>query len=481
MKAEIERVAGSENVLDDPETLARYSKDHSLSPSRRPDFVVRPKSTEEVQEIVRIANKTRTPVIPASSGAHLYGGAIPDHGGVVVDLGRMDKILQVDERNRMVRVEPGVTYGRLQEELAGEGHRALIPLLPFSSKSVVTSHLEREPMLISKSEYSGESIYTMEVVLPTGELFRTGSAAAPGGADSEADLVGYSGPGTMDWHRFFMGAQGTMGIVTWMATKAEYLPTHNKLYFIPFDGIEGAVEALYGIQRQLLGYECFLLNSQNLASILADSWPEEIEELREKLPSWTVILRISGMRRFPEERIGYEEKDLMDVAQKQGFEPVLFLEGADGREKKIGEYLSKAWADDPYWKMRLRGRWADIFFLTTLNRAGEFSAIVNEAASSWKYPIGDIGVYIQPIEYGRKCHCEYTFPYAAEAKEGEKIGKMYGEMSEALIMKGAFFSRPYGCWAEMVYRRDGSYANTLREAKRIFDPENIMNPGKLCF
>jgi FAD/FMN-containing dehydrogenase len=145
-------------------------------------------------------------------------------------------------------------------------------------------------MLIPKYEYA-EPVLTMEVVLPNGELFRTGTASAANTEEAYPE-----GPG-IDFFRLFQGAQGTLGIVTWLNIKTEYRPKHQKVFFIPFNKIEDAVEPIYRMQRRHVGNEFFLLNSFNLALLLADEWPKDFEDYREKLPPYT--LTALPMRRRP--------------------------------------------------------------------------------------------------------------------------------------------------------------------------------------
>ena len=270
-------IVSSENASDAPEVLEHYSQDYSLVPPRMPNYVVWPTSSGQVQEIVKWANAENLPLIPRSSCVGFTGSTIPSQGGVVVDMSRMNNILDIDQRNRKARIEPGVTFGQLQAALDPQNLMSLNPLLPHASKSVLSSYLEREPMLIPKFEY-GDPIFTMEVVLPTGDILRTGSASAPGAPDDTlAALVGPHGPG-LDFYRIFQGAQGTFGIVTWMTIKVEYLPEVQKLLFIPSDSVEELVEATYRIQRKMLGNECFILDSNYLSSILAKDG--EMEKLK---------------------------------------------------------------------------------------------------------------------------------------------------------------------------------------------------------
>jgi hypothetical protein len=226
-----------EQIIDRPELLERYSRDFSFVRGSSPSLAVFPSNRQEVQEIVKKANERRVPLIPVSSGQpHFHGGTIPAQDGVMVDLSRMKQVFKIDEVNRYVWLEPGVTFAELMPELRARGLRLDAPWLPRASKSVVASRLEREPVIIPKYQYDYiDPLLTLEVIYGTGDDFRTGSASGPGSVETlKADKVNPWGPGSIDYFRFVSGAQGTMGLVTWSITKVEVLPALQKLYFIPF-------------------------------------------------------------------------------------------------------------------------------------------------------------------------------------------------------------------------------------------------------
>ncbi len=281
IKEELVKIAGDGNVFDDADRLRPYAKDYSLSSPSMPSYVVLPKNAEEVQRLVRLANEKRLPVTPCSSGVHFYGNTIPVQAGIVLDLKRMNKILAIDDRNRMVRIEPGVTWSELQLELQKHDLMAMVPLFPHPLKSALASHLDREPTLIPKFEYT-DTLVTMEMVLPDGELFRTGSACVPGFPDkSLAQGVNPSGPGDFMWNRLFQGAQGTLGVATWVQCKIEYRPKINKTFCIPFNNLADAVNFTYKLQRRMVGEECLILNKFNLAAMLARKWNSDFDTLKE--------------------------------------------------------------------------------------------------------------------------------------------------------------------------------------------------------
>ena len=483
IKEELIEIVGADNVFTNAERLKPYSKDYSLSTPRMPSYVAKPKNADEVQRIVKLANVNKLPVVPCSSGIHFHGDTIPVQGGIVLDLSGMKRILAIDERNRMARIEPGVTWEQLQTELNKHDMMALAPLLPHHLKSALTSHLEREPILIPKFEYT-DTLVTVEVVLPEGEIFRTGSAAVPGFPDkSFSDGVNPSGPGNMMWTRLLQGAQGTLGIVTWGQFKIEYRPKVDKTFFIPFNNIKDAVAVVSKVQRRMVGEECLILNNVNLAAILAKQWPEDFNSLKAKLPPWTLILVLGGGKRFPEDKIEYEEDALKEVAAELSIANLpTSVPGVPGVEKDIADMLRSAWPKErTYWKLAYKGSCQDLIFHTVMNKAQTFSQAIGEVAAKHDYPARDIGLYVQPVVYGGACHFECNFYYNPDnPQEVDRIKNLYAEAAKVALDGGGFFSRPYGVVADMVFERAASYTAELKKVKKLMDPNNIMSPGRLC-
>ena len=484
IKDELAGIMGADRVTDDAKKLEPYSRDYSLSAPSMPGYVVQPKNAEEIQSIIKLANKNKLPVIPCSSGIHFNGDTIPAKGGIVLDLSKMNKILAIDDRNRMVRVEPGVTWEQLQPELAKYDMMAIAPLLPHPLKSALISHLERDPAVIPKFEYT-DALVTVEVVLPEGEIFKTGSAAVPGFPDkSFSDGVNPSGPGNMMWTRMLQGAQGTLGVVTWGQFKIEYRPKVNKSYFIPFKNLDDAVVAVRKIQRRMIGEECLILNNVELAAILAKQWPGDFNTLKGKLPPWMLILVLGGGVRFPEDKIEYEEDALKAVAAELSIKDLpTSIPGAPGVEKEMADMLRGAWpGNKTYWKLAYKGGCQDIFFHTVMGKAQSFSKAISELAAKHGYAASDLGCYVQPVIYGGACHFECNFFFNPEnAEEVEKVKKLYAEAAKLVMDLGGFFSRPYGPAVDMVYKKTTDYTRELKKIKKLMDPNNIMSPGRLCF
>jgi FAD/FMN-containing dehydrogenase len=276
-----------------------------------------------------------------------------------------------------------------------------------------------------------------------------------------------------------------MGVVTWANIKIETMPAQDKIFFASVDDLSVANQLVHRLLKLRVGQECLLLNNVNLAAMVAQDWPRDFEKLRASLPLWTLILVVSAMKRRPEEKIRYETNILDEVIENEF--PAIHLTdglaGFPGLGRKFLQMLRQPWPREAtYWKHRLKGACQSLFFITRPGRAPEFISLVATIAARYGYPIDDIGGYIQPIEHNRACQMEFNLFYdPRSASEVERERNLYREAARILLNEGALFTRPYGELASLVYEKATGYATVLRRVKKIFDPNNIMNPGNLCF
>ena len=484
-KARLMEIVGEAGVLDHPEVGESFSLDHDLIPPMKPRYMVKPRNVDEVQEIVLWANQTLTPLVPMSSGGpHFRGDTVPTAPeSVIVDLSGMDRILKIDRRNRLALIEPGVTYTQLQPELRREGLRMVMPLLPRGNKSVIAGLLEREPVMSPRYQWNLlEPLRSLEIVWGNGDKFYSGSGTFRGEKDEDWEdgkvpLHG-PGPGQLDYYKFVSAAQGSMGIVTWASVKCEVFPEFRKLFFVAADKLDDLLDFTYRLLKFRFGDELFIVNNTCLAYVLSNE-PNEVGSLKDMLPSWTVIVGITGGHILPRERVKARENDVRDIAQQFGLTMVPAIQGCRGGE--LLELLLKPSAE-PYWKLRYKGGAQEVFFLTTLDKTPGYVATMLSAANEHRYPAPDIGVYLQPVHQGVGCHCEFILPFDRKNEaEVTKTQALFRDASLKLFGQKAFFSRPYGVWANMVYNADAQTTIVTRKIKGIFDPNNVMNPGKLCF
>jgi hypothetical protein len=228
-----------------------------------------------------------------------------------------------------------------------------------------------------------------------------------------------------------------------------------------------------------------LLNAMDLALLVSEGGSEDIEKWRSILPAWTLILVVSGLVRRAEEKIAYEEGFLSQV-MKNEFRKIKLeesLSGVAGIGRKLLSMLRSPWSGERvYWKQLWKGGSQSLIFMARPEMTPVYVGVVREVAVRRGYPVDEIGIYIQPIEHNRGCQVEFQFFYdPGRLAEVERVRGLYREAAGALMDKGAYFTRPYGELASMVYERAAGYTMVLRRLKKVFDPKNIMNPGNLCF
>jgi hypothetical protein len=480
------RILGSDNVSHDRATLNKYSRDMSFVNTIKPEYVVKPRNIDDVRRIVNLAKETLTPLVPVSSGPpHLRGDTVPGTGGaVIVDLSGMKKIIRVDRENRVAMFEPGVTFGELIPAVTREGLRLNMPLLPRKSKSVVGSLLEREPVIMPKYHWDiADPLNCVEVIFGTGDMFRTGAAAGPGTIEEQwaagGAQVEAAGPSTTSWYRVIQGAQGTMGIVTWASARCEILPGLEEPFLVGSSQLDRIMELVHWLIRLRLPNECFILNSTDLATIMAKAQPEVYAKIKHALPAWILFFNVAGYDYFPEDRVKGQVLDIKELSQRIGLEPVTSLGGVSAFEllKTV-----QAPSGEFYWKQPGGWNCQEIFFISDFAKVSELIEAMYDIAGGAGYNTSDMGVYVQPVVQGVNYHVEFNMFYQPQNKvELELVRKLSVDAVRQLIDKGAFFSRPYGEATPIIMNRDAATVTALKKVKMILDPDNIMNPGKLCF
>jgi FAD/FMN-containing dehydrogenase len=479
-------IVGTANVSQKPAVLEEYSADMSFVNTVKPAYVVKPRNSDDIAKLVKLANRTQTPLVPVSSGPpHFRGDTVPGTGGaVIVDLTRMKKIIRVDRFHRVAMVEPGVTFTELIPAVEKAGLRLNMPLAPRKSKTVVGSMLEREPVVMPKYQWDiSDPMACVEVVFGSGEMFRTGQAAGPGTIEEQWAAGGAQktpyGPGPAQWNRLIQGAQGTMGIVTWASLRCELLPKVEEPFFVGSADLARLFELVHWLIRQRMVNECLVLNNVNLAALVAKKWPADYLDIKDSLPPWVLFFNVAGYDYFPEERVNTQLKGISDLTNRIGLE----AERAAGRIS-AAEMLKKVQrpSAEPYWKLRYKGACQDIFFITTYDKLEGQISVMQELANEFGYPATDIGVYLQPIVQGANCHCEFNLFYdPQDPTELERVEELSSFAVTSLMATGAYFSRPYDKSARMIVNKDAAYVEALNRVKEIVDPNKVMNPGKLCF
>lgn len=253
---QLSNLLGQDGVLHKPEDLLLYEYDGSVEVAR-PDCVVFPCTTEHVAGVVRLAREHRVPIVGRGAGTGLSGGALAREGGIVVSFARMNRILQIDLENQRARVQPGVVNADLSLAVASAGlHFAPDP----SSQKACTiggnvSENSGGPHTLAYGVTTNH-VPALEVVLPTGEVLRLGSAApdAPG-----YDLVG-----------IFVGSEGTFGLVTEVTVRLTRLPEAVKTLLAIYDSVDDATETVAEITaRGITPAACEMMDGWTLRAVEA--------------------------------------------------------------------------------------------------------------------------------------------------------------------------------------------------------------------
>ena len=344
---------------------------------------------------------------------------------------------------------------------------------------MVASLLERQPTLIPRYNFHlPEPLRDCGVVWGSGQVMFTGEAGGgplsleaqwrAGGVQAE-----HKGPAQTDFFRFLTGAQGTMGIVTWASVKCELRATARKALLVPATRLGDLVPFLYELYRIRLGDELLVLTSACVARLLAAAG-----EAGGDVPAWTALIGLGGRRHLADERVRVQVDDLLALAAQHGLEPAPVVDAVDAG--RLLDLAAGCW--DAPWKLAARGATCDVFFLTTLDKVDGYLKTAAEVAAAEGVDPAGLAVYLQPQHQGVTHHVELSLPYdPADPAAVARARAFFASVSAALLAAGAYFSRPYGSWAQPVYNRDAAARDALRKVKAIFDPAGVMNPGKLCF
>ncbi|TAF54193.1 MAG: FAD-binding protein [Sphingobacteriia bacterium] len=233
----LKNIIGADNCLVDAETLAHYGHDETEQLVYWPQVVVKPQTTAQVSAIMKLCHEQKLAVTPRGAGTGLSGGALPHLGGVLLSTEKFNRIIEIDERNLQVTTEPGVITEVLQNAVKEKG--LFYPPDPSSRGSCFIGGNIAENSGGPKAVKYGvvkDYVLNLEVVLPTGEIIWTG-------ANVLKNSTGYN------LTQLFVGSEGTLGIVTKIVLKLIPHPQHDLLMLVPFASLEKASEAVSAIFR----------------------------------------------------------------------------------------------------------------------------------------------------------------------------------------------------------------------------------------
>jgi glycolate oxidase len=443
-------IVGEGNFTDKLEELVPYSYDASMN-VHRPDAAVWPESTEQVSEIVKFANEFKIPVVPRGAGTSLSGGVIPIHGGIIIDLSKMNRILEISIENRYARVQPGVVCDDLNRELAKHGF-TFPPDPASSSVATIGGNVGTNAGGIKGAKYGTTRDYVLglQVVLPTGEIMRTGS-------HTMKCVSGY------DLAKIFVGSEGTLGVITEVTLKINPIPRHAMTAVATFSKLEDAGKAI----------------SQTMTSGI--------------LPSVMEILDKVTLRAIKENTdIDLPEAEAMILTETDGYtweEVEAQMEVVLGVLKQNNPSLIRTAKDEKerfsLWKARKSA-------YATLARTSTSFVLDDVTVPISRIP--DLLVGIQEIgqrhglivaTYGHagdgNLHPQILYD-ENDPKTVEKMERIEEEIFQLAISLKGTLTGEHGIGLSkanyMTLEHDPVEMALMRRIKRTLDPNNIMNPGK---
>ena len=448
---ELRGIVGEKYVLTDPVDLYVYSFDASLLRAK-PDVVVRPGSKEEVVEVVRLAYRERIPVVARGAGTNLVGSALPVKGGIVIDLTRLNRILEINPVDLYCRVEPGVVHAVLEEELGKHG--LFWPPDPGSSDScTIGGILSQCASGMRALKYGGarEWVLALEVVLPTGEVIRTGTPTLRW-------AVGY------DLTRLFVGAEGTLGVITEAVLKVFPLPESMVRLTGFFERMEDACKFVGKVLQAGIVPDALEIMDRGIIKAINEWMKLGLPEV-----DAYVMVDYCGF----EGEVGEASRKLEGLLAEAG---AFGIRKATAKEEIEELYVVRREAATALPKVTGKSNLTHDFCVPISKLAEGFEAVY-ECASKWDIPVAILSHACVGI-----IHPIFSVDVFDE-EDLERAEKCYEELAPKIMELGGAISGEHGvglAHAKFMEEACGrKVLELMRGIKRVFDPENLMNPGKL--
>ena len=453
MLEELQSIAGRDRVTCDPGELYCYSFDASYIRGHA-DYAVRPDSPEEVSRIVKLAGESGIPVIPRGSASGLTGGAVPVRGGIVLDMTRMNRILELDLENLQVVVEPGLVHKNLNNELLKHG--LFFPPDPGSSDMCsIGGLISNGGSGMHSVKYGTVKDYVMslEVVLPNGDIINTGCKAPKMSA-------GY------DLTRLFVGSEGTLGVITKARLKVRPLPESRSMLVAYFDVIEDAGKAAVSVLSSGV--------TPAAMEILDGSAIRAIKKVEPGLD----IADAEAMLLF--ELDGYAESVArqVDMVSKA-------CEKCNGRTKVAGSREE----EDKLWSMR---RLVSVVIMrlepgkVSIYEAEDLGIPMNKVPFMLR-KIREIGEKhgLTIVTFGHIGDGDLHTGIAIDLRSQEEWSRVHAakdDLYDVVLSLGGTLSAEHGIGVirgNYMSRSYGKGYEVMKTIKHAIDPQNIMNPGKM--
>ena len=445
-------IVGEANFDDSKMERLVYSYDATPNLQSLPDAVISPRSTKEVSDIIKICNENKIPIVPRGSGTNLCGGTCPTNGGIVLLFKHLNKILEIDEENLTITVQPGVITLDMINTIEEKG--LFYPPDPSSMKiSTIGGNINENSGGLRGLKYgvTRDYVIALEIVLANGDIIRTGGKLAK-------DVAGY------DFTRLFVGSEGTLGIITEATLKLIPMPETKKTMLALYDSLEDAARTVSKIiankiiptslefmdQPTLEVVENFAqiglpTDVKAVLLIEQDGPPEVVDRDIEKMANVCHSMNAVDVRVAKDEA----EADALRTARRSALsalarlKPTTILEDATVPRSQIAPMVEA----------------------------------INAIAKKYNIPICTFG-HAGDGNLHPTCMTD-----ARNEEEMHRAEQAFAEIFAKAIELGGTITGEHGVGAmkapylEMKLGKEGIAA--MQGIKQAFDPNNIMNPGKM--
>ena len=444
-------IVGRQNFTDSLIDLVSYSNDAS-DHYHRPEAAVWPASTEHISRILIIANKHCFPVIPRGAGTGLAGAAVPVYGGLVLDMCRMNRILDIRIADRLAVVQPGVVYNDLKKALAP--YDFFFPPDPASGNvCTLGGNVATNAGGIRGAKYGVTKDYVMklEVVLPNGLVMQTGS-------NCMKSASGY------DLTRLFVGSEGTLGIITEITLKINPKPMAFKTGLALFSSLRDAGRAVSDIMHSGIIPSVLEVLDENTIKVLQD-------HSSVNLPDVTAIILVETDG-YTRAETSFQMEKVIEIFRKNSAADI-----------QIADSIEEA---DELW--RIRKSISSIVAQIRPNNVSEDVAVPISMVPNLLTGISKIvrnhGLPFVVFGHAGDGNLHPKIMYdRSDPDQVKQLREVVTEIFKLTCDLGGTLSGEHGIGLAkapyMTLEHDQTAIDVMHDIKRLFDPNNILNPGKM--
>jgi len=446
-------IVGEENVLVGDDINEEYTRDEALTVKPcLPEVVVKPGSTEEVAKILSLANEKRIPVTPRGGGTGLSGGCVAVSGGILLSLERMNRILEIDEENYVAIVEAGVVLADLYKAVEARGF--YYPIYPGEESATIGGNVATNAGGMRAVKYGVTRHYVLglEAILPTGEIMQTGGKYVK-------VSTGY------DLAQLLVGSEGTLAVVTKVTLKLLRRPKAKTTLFAPFRNLSDGIRAVPAIFKSgVIPVTIEFLEKLGL-NAMEDYTGKKVpisERVRDEAEAFLLIV-IEG--KSSEEAFG-DAEFISDICMKHGAIDV-FVPPTERAGRELLKLREKA------------------FYAAKDGGATDLVDVV--------VPRGEIPNFVEQIH---KMSAKYATIIAGAGHAGDgnihlaifeqdadKLSTILEEIYRVGKNLGGAISAEHGIGSEkrrfLLEMENKAKIELMRRIKKAFDPNNVLNPGKI--